>query len=108
MGSTATVDMGQHLEEVMTYTLPAEQMQIQIATAIWAAAMNVHPMQMLHSSLANKILLSVNWKCFYFRPQDKCISVNEAEISCKSAFLVNQVVEFTVFSQLASFLLLFS
>ena len=33
----------------MTYALPMEQMQIQIATAIWATAMSVHPMQMLHS-----------------------------------------------------------
>lgn len=49
MGSAATVHMGQHLVEEMTCTLPAEQMQIQIATAVWATAMNVHPMQMLHS-----------------------------------------------------------
>ena len=49
VGSPAAVDMGQYLEEVMTYALPVEQMQIQIATVIWATAMNVHPMQMLHS-----------------------------------------------------------
>lgn len=49
MGSAAAVHMGQYLEQGMTYALPVEQMQIQVATAIWATAMNIHRVQMLHS-----------------------------------------------------------
>ena len=33
----------------MTCALPMEQMQIQVATAFYVTAMDIHPMEMLHS-----------------------------------------------------------
>ena len=47
----------------MTCTLPVEQMQIQVASAIWAILISVQPMQILHYSLlVKKNFLSMKWK----------------------------------------------
>ena len=68
MGFTAAVDTGQHLEEVMTCTLPMGQMQIQIAAAIWAILIIVQPMQILHSLLVKEIFVSMKWKYLCLKP----------------------------------------